>query len=1580
MSSLAADAARDVAMENLSKDRLEANGFGGFLKKLWKHNLFAEYYQQKEIIKAKESIISSGNVFVDETDDKQYHAAAMSAIIERFSSDYHDALHLETGETKENFGASPEEDRIKRQLVDLLKEYAEKDLSDKNIADTFEAEKSRIFSQVQDKKANILSGGHMYADNLFEIAKQIQQAIIEGQSMEDLTADLEFTIGRAKAGVRTEAQYNTLERIFNKISETKPGKYLVSNGVLASGLALAYCLSSKLSQSFVRSKAAQWSTFGATTLLAGGLSGLKEAKKLEEERGQYFRQMAKSKSFREQNQNNASEYEAYRYQAVDAGALAVAIGGAMYEPGQPDEKLKMKDLDAGGLEAALSGLAELEARVTMSDRQKIDLISFSDAKLIEQERWQLDILRAKAKIDLKKYFAQADKKNILRQVCGDRDLTEFLNSLTEAKIFGLLKGTAGDENGIEFKNRLFNKMKNKKVAQAVIKGVLTALTVGTAVQEGIALATDQTGFIERMINEHKGDSGKYATALESLRRWINPEPDQIITTERIITEIVEHVPSEELTQAAAESALPQAEPPDFKDIHRDLWYDNETIKADFNELKLRGAGINQAMVDQHGNFIFSVKEMATDGSFAGGGSADVPKALTEGKIKLLLSLSKDTQNQVLEVPIGPDGLAVITKDSQAARILFDEQGNFLGQYAEVVEEGLVDENNVQHVNVIATMVGKGVEPIEILPATAEQVVPAPEPITETKERLVTEQTIIPGQKYQHGFPPPAIGFWQRLKTSVNSKVKNNLEDQIKPATTMEKTPNQPVQNPEKQENIKVVEEKTIEEKPKEEQRDNPVSAPAVVAAPVIVAGAIALKSAEQKQETSVEKKNIAPTETPVVNAMQETGSTNKEQSKAEPAKQPEPAKKEQSDLAPMPAQQQPALPASPEPTPAPADKKAKAARVKREPAGLKTEPQKTEPPLPVESKTLEPENIVVESEPAAPQPLQQAPASAPLPSQQTTPVKVSTAEIKTMPAKEQITQEGKIKTDEVIKEALEGEASKTMWDKANKDKRQIVKNILGKLFSDPESAQMANRLNLSFEKEPGGLMYYFEHNLLTVDLTEISEVTLEGFKKNIKRGLFLYLNNLSDSTLSSDDVQEFRHFTFKSFGNYTVDQLYNAIYKVKAVFGFFIKINNKTSNQNKELEHIVEAATGFAGKYQLSFFWGEENKLDAEHFKVTLDINNDINQLTEFLLSLADVYQTELKKLDELAQQNRYQERDYKEVVRESQVEMAGDVDGRLQRLFNELKDSDLVKVEDENLIWQGGKGRLLFAGDICGDRDMDGFEILSKLAYLKQQAKKEGGTVDWLAGNHEQFLFNYFFFGRTANTDPEVTNSPYVGILEPGLFSADKNFKRDLAEFKKQWFDDESAAVNFAIGKKIIGRFSASRQEILANMRANSEGRQVLKNLCQYKLLVKKDDTLFLHTPITHKIAIILAKANDLDVKIDEINGVFRTGLWRFLIEGKEFSRDDNQEFFFYYDTFLETENRHNFTDQVLETRLRQLGVNAIAHGHNYELKSSTTRQLPIISADNNKGQLGIKIKTDGNIEDYEHKGDKRIVRPIKK
>ena len=779
--------ARDIAEAAMSRNKSELKGIGGLAKKIWVHNLFQPFYRQKEITKAKQTLLESGNLYAGErgTAEAEDHRTAMGAIVKRFASEYDDetVLHREakegevrewrevlgyeydinTGEKKER-GETERDRTIKGAINDLILRYARGEMNE----EAFAEEKVRIFGVATDKGREAVGAAMEYADNLLEIAEQVKEKASYEETLESLDLDLDVVIGQARAGVRTEAQFDTVDRIVEKIQKTKVGR-LVNETTLAGGVSIAYSLGSIFSQRLARSKAAAIATFGGSAVVGAGLAAAREGHRLEEERRQHARERAEGRHFESAEKPRREKMEEFRYETRSANELAAGLEGSLYEG--KGSRRHLRDLSPDQITAALSQLADIEARIKLSDTRSIDLVGFSNVRNVESERTALDILRAQAKVDLRKVIEETGYRGPSPYGEREYDLPEydFDKKLKE------LSGTTADSLQGEMGERdhAFKSMKHREMGKKALVALGTGLVIGLGAQEiGATLNPNQEGLLGHLAGHRPAGPGTHYTVLRGLfggkaasnvphHLWeqgnvkvelpqgydLRPDGngtfsligeggqvmdrgihfnadgtfDRASVAELAKHNIFTHTDSSNILGhgAATREVQPDKYIADHKDefhqIQRKLWYANDTPAPVFDKNELRA----DLLLDKHtGSYDFSTARMAADGSYETVNgvklSADAHALAAAGKLKMLFSLSRGTQNRVIEVPIGSDFKAHVDPNSEIGKLLFktvDGKPVCLAKFAEVAQT-MGDKNGIEQVRLLATAVGHGVDSVK----------------------------------------------------------------------------------------------------------------------------------------------------------------------------------------------------------------------------------------------------------------------------------------------------------------------------------------------------------------------------------------------------------------------------------------------------------------------------------------------------------------------------------------------------------------------------------------------------------------------------------------------------------------------------------------------------------------------------------------------------------------------------------------------------------------------------------------------------------------------------------------------------
>lgn len=732
--------ARDVAEHRMteSKEDRSKGWFTRTVTRIWKHNLFQEYYRQKEINTARRDIVEGENLYAgEEGAGTAEHQAAMNAIIDRFTSEYEtDVLRTEERDSKQTV----EQGEANARITALVREYAGNPEMSKA---AFDEERGRILAMIDPAYR---TGSTTYADNFFELATEARKAVEHGTRLDQLDLDVSLTLGEARESLNTEAKMNTFDRIMEKVKGTRLGS-LATNETVVSIAALAYAGMKAGGLGFLKSNAVKVATFGAGVAIASGLSGYNEAVRLKRERAQHMRESAKGMKF-EEGAERRNEMDENKYESRSARDITASLEASV-------EKVNAGTLSPEELAATLSTLADLESRIALGDERKADLISYSRFDQVEQERAALLVARARMKVALRRQDPEQFETRLADLV------RERRNSLTTG------------EEGLDQKDRIYAKMRNGKVAGTMMRTALVGAGLGLVGQE-VAAAFDQNqggllGGIWKNLTGQKDQIEHGATAFEGARRALFPgsgprmpegvlhevpvgntlvglpqgadliqNPDGTYDLMRGSDVVADNIklefgPNGDLTEASklllggddigatfsvtegetvTSAAYVEANEDLTHHIRRGLWYDNDTPKPVFdkNELKQWWGGENGSGIDAKGNYVFSVNHMAPGGSYHDNLSVDAQERLKAGGLKMLFSLSRDTQHQVFEVAIDAQGNAIIPPDSEIAKLMFKEVDGhavFIGQYAEVAQDMGLDQDGVEKVRILSTVVGEG---------------------------------------------------------------------------------------------------------------------------------------------------------------------------------------------------------------------------------------------------------------------------------------------------------------------------------------------------------------------------------------------------------------------------------------------------------------------------------------------------------------------------------------------------------------------------------------------------------------------------------------------------------------------------------------------------------------------------------------------------------------------------------------------------------------------------------------------------------------------------------------------------------
>jgi len=262
----------------------------------------------------------------------------------------------------------------------------------------------------------------------------------------------------------------------------------------------------------------------------------------------------------------------------------------------------------------------------------------------------------------------------------------------------------------------------------------------------------------------------------------------------------------------------------------------------------------------------------------------------------------------------------------------------------------------------------------------------------------------------------------------------------------------------------------------------------------------------------------------------------------------------------------------------------------------------------------------------------------------------------------------------------------------------------------------------------------------------------------------------------------------------------------------------------------------------------------------------------------------------------------------ESAVAAIGDSNGSFTAYLSNLK---LFEVIDENGHWMAKNRKVVIHGDILADRQAEGFRILDHIRALRIEAKKAGGEVVVLAGNHEDFMFSFLMGKKVAQPNREEGEDAGVDPLAQcveGQATPGGPQGAGLLELS-QFSGDKKMIDNFA---DALGVIEERFYGVLPEMWKDSRGMRLLREMCQMKLCEQIENTIFIHTDPTDGIVELI-----LELGVEAINEHFQVSLVNGLLKGLPF----DPRYHFLFDTFLYTNNRtfSAYTDALKKTGKRQ-------------------------------------------------------------
>lgn len=432
------------------------------------------------------------------------------------------------------------------------------------------------------------------------------------------------------------------------------------------------------------------------------------------------------------------------------------------------------------------------------------------------------------------------------------------------------------------------------------------------------------------------------------------------------------------------------------------------------------------------------------------------------------------------------------------------------------------------------------------------------------------------------------------------------------------------------------------------------------------------------------------------------------------------------------------------------------------------------------------------------------------------------------------------------------------------------------------------------------------------------------------------------------------------------------------------------SNQDISRQDVLkQVAFELTGTTQGDFF-DQHDKLVYQNFvqKVALDLARGMSLRDPAAFLSSD----KIPSTTENTMPFQEGEKSWENVVRISDQEAIGDLNGSYESFVAHLEQRGLIRQGVTGIEWIGDNKRVVFVGDILGDRTPHGLKIMEALVRLDGEAKKHGGSVESLAGNHDNMfaavLGGYDTeFGVAPEDDDRIFD--YGGTLESSFY-ADPVFKKYVIDAFKRNYVNKAIDIQQVIDKKqkILSkqtdtgliqiftqgiadaqadlnelndvyknispddesRFMAclkslspgdarqigkalvkNRQAILTNMKKTESGKRRLEAVCSQKLATCIDDTLYTHTNLTTEMVQDLIAGDSLQEGIKKVNALYQKGVRYHLLGEGQMSKQELADFDALRTRFISTSSasRINYSeDQKTTPEEKQKLQNALKKG----------------------------------------------------
>lgn len=675
--------AHDIAEQQLNEEQAKSN----LIKRIWKGSIARKYYQKKyeRQLLSGERAAGTGDDGKDIMLDDIIRDRSGSAIRRFVLGATEDMQYIHEKIGKERKDGTYDGEKLTEadaETTNAVRGAIEKFASAKipeggsieDLKRIFGNDIKRIEAEARDQGQNIDA---TMIDNYLEVAVQARQRVEHGIAMDRVMEGFRVFNADVRNNMRTEAHRDNIDKIVNRVESSKIGSVIP-----AEALAMAVGTAWSLIQTGARSAARIAAPVGGIAV-SGALAGLRERNRVTEDRARMMRDAAVGLEY-----DGMSDEEIRGRRAKKRAKYEARIGGTLYDL-RPASELTSniaQALNSGDGEAKLRAIAEARVRIGYSDSEQKDLISYSSADKMGDERTRLDM----AVIRAEKSLSEEEKQRL-----------EILKTVVRKEI----------NNDVNENDQDFRKVRAAQAVKQAGKTVLIGSAVFFASQEIMAAIDpnkvglfEKAGLLKTQNNENAQETILASLAGPSVRTETHVDTIEDISGDRQ-TEINQYEQAGytkvEKTAAWTETKkdLVEVDPSQSTaqvKVEYDGWANNGTSVSDGNELRLY-LNNGQITSGMHGV------------STMGGEALDYDAAAAAGRVKLYLTIGDSKfeiaskVNSAGELAWGENGLFTTTTGETIQAV--SNNGEKLYKYAEIVLDNGKDANGISHIIPFATDLG-----------------------------------------------------------------------------------------------------------------------------------------------------------------------------------------------------------------------------------------------------------------------------------------------------------------------------------------------------------------------------------------------------------------------------------------------------------------------------------------------------------------------------------------------------------------------------------------------------------------------------------------------------------------------------------------------------------------------------------------------------------------------------------------------------------------------------------------------------------------------------------------------------------